>query len=81
MDNTSKTDWEALKKMTDSDIDYSDIATLDESFFKKAIVRIPAEQAKSLVKLDPDVLAWFEAQGLQGSALINSVLRDHIATH
>jgi len=66
--------------MTDSEIDYSDIPALDESFFQAAVVRIPAEQAKRLVKLDPDVLAWFEAQGAEGPALVNSVLRDHIAT-
>ena len=36
MSETSKTDWERLLKMNDSDIDTSDIPPLDEDFFHRA---------------------------------------------
>jgi len=34
-------DLKRLDKMTDADIDYSDIPALDESFFKKEMVTLP----------------------------------------
>lgn len=36
-----KTDWERLSKMSDEDIDTSDIPELDEEFFAKAKLRLP----------------------------------------
>src|SRR5438477_9658142 len=60
MSDTSRTDWKALAEMSDSQIDYSDIPPLSDEFFDRAALRIPAAQARSLVPLDPDVLAWFQ---------------------
>jgi len=37
-------DLKKLDKMTDADIDYSDILSLDESFFKKEIVALPSKK-------------------------------------
>lgn len=76
--STSRTDWAALDAMTDEDIDYSDIPPLTEEFFEKATLRVPATQARNLIQLDPDVMLWFQAQGLEYKALINSILRRHI---
>jgi len=64
--------------MSDEDIDYSDIPPLTDEFFERATLRIPAAQARNLVRLDPDILQWFEAQGEQYQFLINRVLRRHI---
>jgi uncharacterized protein (DUF4415 family) len=64
--------------MTDEEIDYSDIPPLSEEFFEKATLRIPPAQARNLIQLDPDVMAWFQAQGTEYKSLINSVLRRHI---
>jgi len=64
--------------MEDEGIDYSDIPPLTEEFFEKATLRIPASQAQRLVQIDPDVLKWFQAQGGEYKALINSVLRRYI---
>ncbi len=49
--------------MSDEDIDYSDIPPLTDKFFERATLRVPAAQAKNLIQLDPDVMAWFQAQG------------------
>ncbi len=76
--NTSLTDWAALGAMTDEEIDYSDISPLTEDFFENATLRVPAAQARNLTQLDPDVMAWFQAQGAEYKTLINSVLRRYI---
>jgi uncharacterized protein (DUF4415 family) len=76
--NTSRTNWAALEAMADEDIDYSDIPPLTDEFFEKATLRIPVKQAHRLVQIDPDVLEWFQAQGGEHRALINSVLRRYI---
>jgi len=79
--NTSRTNWAALEAMTDEEIDYSDIPPLTEQFFEKATLRVPAAQAHNLIQLDPDVMAWFQSQGAEYKALINSVLRRYIENH
>lgn len=38
MPETSKTDWERLVKLNDSDIDTSDIPLLGEDFFRRAVL-------------------------------------------
>ncbi len=78
LSNTSGTNWAALEAMDDEGIDYSDIPPLTEEFFEKAILRIPAPQAQQLVQIEPDVLKWFQAQGGEYRAVINSVLRRYI---
>ena len=78
LSNISRTNWAALEAMEDEGIDYSDIPPLTEEFFEKATLRIPASQAQRLVQIDPDILKWFQAQGGEYKALINSVLRRYI---
>ena len=78
LSNTSRTNWAALEAMDDQGIDYSDIPPLTEEFFEKATLRIPASQAQQLVQIEPDVLKWFQSQGGEYKALINSVLRHYI---
>jgi uncharacterized protein (DUF4415 family) len=64
--------------MSDEGIDYSDIPPLTDEFFEKAVLRVPAAQARNLVQLDSDVMAWFQSQDEEYKTLINSVLRHHI---
>lgn len=64
--------------MTDEEIDYSDIPPLTEEFFEQATLRVPAAQAYNLIQIDPDVMAWFQSQGVDYKSLINSVLRRYI---
>jgi uncharacterized protein (DUF4415 family) len=76
--NTSRNNWEALAAMSDDTIDYSDIPPLTDDFFDRATLRIPAAQAQNLVRLDPDVMKWFQSQGVKSTEMINAVLRRHI---
>ncbi|MCC5615822.1 BrnA antitoxin family protein [Nostoc sp. CHAB 5836] len=78
LNNISHTNWEALESMSDDDIDYSDIPPLNDEFFEKAMLRLPATQARNLIQIDPDVIAWFQSQSVEYKTLINSVLRQHI---
>lgn len=78
LSSTSRTNWAALEVVDDEGIDYSDIPPLTEEFFERANLRTPAPQAQQLVQIDSDVLRWFQAQGGESKALINSVLRRYI---
>ena len=71
---TSRTDWDRLAKMTDEEIDYSDIPPLTDAFFARAKLVLP-----NAVELDPDILAWFKQQGRDYPVRINQVLREYIA--
>jgi uncharacterized protein (DUF4415 family) len=76
MRHTSRTDWDRLAKMTDEEIDYSDIPPLTDEFFARARLVLP-----NAVALDPDVLAWFKHHEQDYPARINQVLREYIALH
>jgi len=78
LNNISRTNWQALDSMSDEDIDYSDIPPLTDEFFKKATLRIPAAQAKNVIQLEPDVIAWFKAENKDYQTAINEILRRHI---
>ena len=59
-----KSDLKRLDRMTDKDIDYSDIPPLDDAFFKKAtMVAWPPVKRQVTVRLDADVLDWLKLHG------------------
>ncbi len=76
--NISRTDWAALEAMTDEEIDYSEIPPLTEEFFERATLRIPANQIRSLIQLDLEVMEWYQSQETDYKTLINSVLRRYM---
>ena len=76
----SETDWDRLDKMTDEEIDYSDIPPLREDFFANARLRMPAPKQAVTLRLDPDILSWFKAQGPGYQTRINAVLRLYVAS-
>ncbi len=71
----SKTDWKRLGKMSDKDIDYSDIPQMREDFFKKAILRLPDPKSTITIRIDSEVLNWFKKQGKGYQTRINAILR------
>ena len=77
MTRASKTDWGRLARQEDKDIDTSDIAELDQDFFRQADLRVPAKQAVT-IRLDADVLAWFKDQGAGYQTRINQLLRQYM---
>jgi uncharacterized protein (DUF4415 family) len=77
----SRTDWNQLKKMPDSDIDFSDVPKLSKSFFSGAQVRMPKRKKAVSLRLDPDVLDWFKHEGKGYQTKINAVLRSYAEAH
>ena len=80
------TDWEALARLTDEEIDAAiasdpDAAPeLDEEWFRNAVVGIPAKIAMS-IRVDDDVMAWFRTQGKGWQTRMNAVLRAYAKAH
>jgi uncharacterized protein (DUF4415 family) len=82
--NTSKesrTDWNRLKNLPDSDIDFSEVPKLSKSFFNDAKVRLPKRKKAVSLRLDPDVLDWFKQEGKGYQTMINAVLRAYVEAH
>ena len=77
----SRTDWNRLKKMPDSEIDFSDVPKLDKSFFSRAQIRMPKRKKSVSLRLDPDVLDWFKHEGRGYQTRINAILRAYVEAH
>ena len=77
MKKVSKTDWERVSAIKDEQIDTSDIAELDDDFFKNAELSTSSKQPVTL-RLDTDVLEWFKAQGQGYQTRINKLLRRYM---
>lgn len=63
----------ALSKMTDDQIDYSDIPKLPESFLRKGLYRPVKRQVT--VRIDADILEWLRSQGTGHHSRLNQILR------
>ncbi len=81
MSNSSKTNWELIDSLTDDTIDTSDIPPLSESFFARATLRRLRPPIMVILPIDPDVLAWFKAQGKEYEERINAALRIYVEAH
>jgi uncharacterized protein (DUF4415 family) len=81
MKKPSKTNWAYVEALTDQTIDTSDIPPLTESYFARAKLRLPRELVAVMVHLDPDVLAWFQAQGDEYEKRLNAALRIYVEAH
>ncbi len=79
LSNISQVASEALEHPTDGPIDCSDIPQLTEAFFKNASLRIPPSQVARWLKVDLEVLEWFQANSSDPKCSMNEVLRDHVA--
>jgi hypothetical protein len=51
----TRCDWKRIEKLTDEEIDTSDIRPLDDSFFAKARLRMPQPRAAVTVQFDADL--------------------------
>ena len=71
----SKTRWAKLRKMEDSEIDFSDIPELGDDFFRKAELRLPKPKKMVSIRLDEDVLNWYKKQGKGYQTRINEILK------
>ena len=79
-ERTSRTDWARVDALSDEDIDTSDIAPLTDEFFRRATWRKPAPVSIT-VQVDPEVLAWFRAQGDDAERRMSAALRIYAEAH
>jgi uncharacterized protein (DUF4415 family) len=71
-----------LKKMSDSDIDYSDIAETDIDFWQDAIIVPPQTKPSVTLRLDDDVLQYFKRETPKGfTSHMAAVLKSYVEAH
>ncbi len=78
MKRQSRTDWNRVDAMSDENIDYSDIPEMDEEFFHNAELSFPRKKVSLSLRLDPEVLAWFKAQGKGYQTRMTAVLKAYM---
>ena len=73
-----KAELKALAEMQDSEIDTSDIAPLDDAFWKNAVQNpfYKPTKTSTTVRVDSDVLAWLKGQGKGYQTKMNAILRE-----
>jgi uncharacterized protein (DUF4415 family) len=79
-----KSDLTRINALKDEDIDYSeipDLSTLGKEFWDKAVVKKSEPKAQITIRLDWEVLAWFEAQGKGYQSRMNAVLKAYKEAH
>jgi len=74
---STSSDLNRLDKMTDEDINYSDIPPLDDSFFTRETVTLPKKKDSVTLRIDHDVLEYFKHQGKGYQTLINAILKTY----
>ena len=68
-----------LLKMTDADIDYSDIPSQAGKQWTRPGALIPAENKQQItLRLDADVLSFFKKTGRRYQSRINAALREYV---
>jgi uncharacterized protein (DUF4415 family) len=81
MNNTSKTNWDKVDALTESEIDTSDIPPLTEEFFTKSRWWKPMSSLDVVVQIDPNTLAWFQSQGEDYEQKMAAALRIYAQAH
>lgn len=77
----SETDWVRVNAMTDEIIDCSEIPPLTKEFFPNATGQMPRPSVSITVRIEPDVLEWFKAQGDEYNRLMTAGLRIYAEAH
>ena len=81
-----KTDLAHLDELADAEIDTSDIPPLTDEFFAKAEWKLPESNPQEsnvhvTVAIEPEVYAWYRAQGDDFQARLAAALRLYAAVH
>ena len=75
---TSRTDWGKVDKISDNEINYSEIPELNKRFWKEAKLVMPENKTKVTIRLDNEVIDWFKSHGKGYQTKINAVLKSYI---
>jgi len=73
---------DAAEPLTDETIDTSDIPALSDAFFARARLKMPRPaKVEVAIRVDSDVLDWFQAQGENWEQRANAALRIYAESH
>ncbi|MEO5922455.1 MAG: BrnA antitoxin family protein [Bryobacteraceae bacterium] len=81
------TDWNRFDALTDGDIrsavktDPDAAPILDANWFRRAKVILPEPKKAVSIRLDRDVMEWFQKQGTGYQTRINAVLKAYVDAH
>ena len=78
--NISKKRLSEIAAIKESDIDYSDIPELDDTFWANAELKMPHTKDKITVRIDHDIIEWLKSQGAGYQSKMNSILRQFMLT-
>jgi len=78
MKPSTNTNWEKLKSMSDTDIDYSDIAESDNDFWKNADLIVPHKKVELKLQVDEDIAKWIKEFGTKSNEAVNTLLRSYL---
>jgi uncharacterized protein (DUF4415 family) len=81
MNKPSETNLALFDAMTDNMIDTSEIPPLSETFFENATWRMPEPPVMITVEIEPEILAWFKAQGHDYQHRLTAALRLYAEAH
>jgi uncharacterized protein (DUF4415 family) len=76
--HASETHRARVDAMTDEEIDMSDSPELTDDFFREATWR---RGTPSTLEIDPEVLAWYQAQGGDWERRLRVALRVYAEAH
>jgi uncharacterized protein (DUF4415 family) len=77
----SKKRLNEIEKMSDSQIDTSDIPELGPDFWDKAKLKMPESKVPISFRIDKDVLSWYKTSGHRYQTRMNAVLRSFMEAH
>ncbi len=82
MKNNKKdqTDWDRLRKMSDDEIDCSDIPDMSNFDWAHADIVLPTAKTRMTIRIDTDVYQFFKGSGVKYQSRINAVLRNYMET-
>lgn len=69
-----------LAALSDEDIDFSDIPELNDTFWENAKVFAPKKKKSISLRIDEDILAFFQQDGAGYQTRIHAVLKAYVET-
>ena len=75
-----QTDWNRLRKMSDDEIDCSDIPDMSNFDWTHADIVLPKAKTRMTIRIDTDVYQFFKGSGSKYQSRINAVLKNYMET-
>ncbi len=81
MKKLSKNDFEQLNKVSELDIDYSDIPETNPEFWADAKIKYFNNKVDYTVKIDEDLANWLQKLGSSSNDAVNNIIRAYYLVH